>query len=68
MKNSEIRELTTKELIEKIDEDKIFMSRQKMNHAVSPLENPMKMRVLRKDLAKLKTELRSRQLNENVKK
>jgi len=68
MKNSEIRELTTKELIEKIDEDNIFMVRQKMNHAVSPLENPMKMRTLRKDIAKLQTELRHRQLKENVKK
>jgi large subunit ribosomal protein L29 len=68
MKNSEIKELTTKELIEKIDEDKIFLVRQKMNHAVSPLENPMKMRMLRKDIAKLKTELRVRQLKEIMKK
>lgn len=68
MKNSEIKELTTKELIEKIDEDKIFLVRQKMNHAVSHLENPMKMRMLRKDIAKLKTELRVRQLKEIMKK
>jgi large subunit ribosomal protein L29 len=65
MKSSEIKELTTKELIEKIDTEKTQLTRLKLNHAVSPLDNPLKITVTRKDIARLKTELRKRELNEN---
>lgn len=65
MKSSEIKELTTKELIEKIDNEKNQLTRLKLNHAVSPLDNPLKITVTRKDIARLKTELRKRELNEN---
>jgi large subunit ribosomal protein L29 len=65
MKNSEIKELTTKELIEKIDIEKTQLTRLKLNHAVSPLDNPLKITQTRKDIARLKTELRKRELNEN---
>ncbi|MBT3207211.1 MAG: 50S ribosomal protein L29 [Bacteroidetes bacterium] len=67
MKNSEIRELTTKEVIERIDEEKSILSRQKLNHAVSPLDNPMKIKETRKNIAKLKTELQKRTLSETNK-
>lgn len=60
MKTSEIKELTTKELIEKIDTEKSFLVKQKLNHAVSPLENPLKIRESRKNIARLLTELNSR--------
>lgn len=65
MKSSEIKELTTKELIERIDTEKTQLTRLKLNHAVSPLDNPLKITVTRKDIARLKTELRKRELNEN---
>lgn len=65
MKSSEIKELTTKELIEKIDNEKTQLARLKLNHAVSPLDNPLKITETRKDIARLKTELRKRELNEN---
>ena len=65
MKSSEIKELTTKELIEKIDNEKTQLTRLKLNHAVSPLDNPLKITETRKDIARLKTELRKRELNEN---
>ncbi len=64
MKNSEIRQLTTKELIERIEEEKIRLVKIKMNHAISPLDNPLMIRELRRTIARLKTELRKRQLEE----
>ncbi len=65
MKNSEIRELTTKELIEKIEDEKTHYSRMKLNHTISPLDNPNKLREARRVVAKLKTELRKRELTGN---
>jgi large subunit ribosomal protein L29 len=65
MKNSEIRELTTAEVIEKIESAKSDLTKMKINHAVSPLDNPNKIGEIKKDVARLKTELRSRQLKED---
>jgi large subunit ribosomal protein L29 len=62
MKNSEIKELTTPEIIEKISITKEEYIRMCLNHSVNPLENPMKIRFARKDIARLNTELRKRQL------
>ena len=41
MKTSEIKDLTTEEIREKIETEKAALTKMKMNHAVSPLENPM---------------------------
>ncbi|MCF8224474.1 MAG: 50S ribosomal protein L29 [Bacteroidales bacterium] len=60
MKISEIRELATNEIEERIDNEENMLVRMKMNHAVSPLDNPNKIRVTRRIIARLKTELRSR--------
>ena len=65
MKSSEIKELTTKELIERIDTESTHLTRLKLNHAVSPLDNPLKIKEARKNIARMKTELRKRELNEN---
>jgi large subunit ribosomal protein L29 len=65
MKNSEIKELTTKEIAERIDTEKDRLTRMKLNHAISPLENPIVLVGMRKDIARLKTEMRKRQLTEN---
>lgn len=64
MKTSEVRELTTKELEERIDAEKTVMVKLTMNHAVSPLDNPMKIKFTRKDIARMQTELRKRQISE----
>ena len=61
MKNSEIKELTTAEIIEKISITREELIRMKLNHTVNPLENPVKIRFTRKDVARLNTELRNRQ-------
>ena len=65
MKTSEIKELTVKELEERIENEQSFLSKMRLNHAISPLDNPMKMRDARRNIARLKTELRNRQLNEH---
>ncbi len=66
MKNSEIRELATADIIERIDTEENMLARLKMNHAVSPLDNPNKIPQIRKIIARLKTELRSRQTAEQT--
>lgn len=60
MKNSEIRELTVREIEEKIDVERGELHRLHMNHSVSPLENPIKLRERRKTIARLLTELTKR--------
>ena len=65
MKTSEIKELTTKEIVERLQTEKENLVRLKLNHAVSPLENPLKLKEARKNVARLKTILRQRELNEN---
>lgn len=67
MKSSEIKELTTKEILVKIEESKVALVKLRMNHAVSPLENPNQLKDTRKVVARLKTELRFREQNNIVK-
>ena len=67
MKNPEIRELSTKELEEKVFDEKEALTRMKLNHAVSPLENPLVLGQTRRLIARLKTELRKRELDETNK-
>ena len=63
MKTSEIKDLTTEEIREKIETEKAALTKMKMNHAVSPLENPMLIRTTRRNISRLMTELRKRELN-----
>lgn len=53
MKNSEIIELTTDELKERIAVEAKALNKLTMNHAVSPLENPMQIRASRRNVARL---------------
>lgn len=64
MKMSEIKELSTKELQERIEAEKNTLVRMRLNHAVSPLDNPMKLKFARKNIARLLTELNKRELTE----
>ena len=61
MKMSEIKELSTKELAERIEVEKNTLVRMRLNHAVSPLDNPLKLNFARKDIARMMTELTKRQ-------
>lgn len=59
-----IRELGTTELIERLEEEKKQLVKLKLNHAVSPLENPNKIKVFKKAIARMETELRRREIDE----
>jgi large subunit ribosomal protein L29 len=61
MKMSEIKEFSTKELEERIELEKNTLVRMRLNHTVSPLDNPMKLKFARKDIARMMTELNKRQ-------
>lgn len=63
MKMKEIRELTTEELAERIQTEVGKYNQMKLNHAVTPLENPSQIKAARRDIARMKTELHQRELN-----
>ena len=63
MKMAEIRELSTAELQERVEADVTRYAQMKLNHAISPLENPELLKKMRRDIARMKGELRSRELN-----
>ncbi|MCH7512649.1 MAG: 50S ribosomal protein L29 [Bacteroidetes bacterium] len=62
MKNSEIRALTIDELKQKITGEKEALLKLKFAHAVSPIENPMKIKETKKLIARLMTALRAKKL------
>lgn len=62
MKQSEIRELSVTELEEKLGEFKKRYADLKMAHAITPLDNPLQIRGVRRTVAKLATELTKREL------
>ena len=63
MKIKEVNELETKELVEKLENAQAALNTMKLNHTVSPLENPSQIKASRRDIARMKTVLRSRELN-----
>jgi large subunit ribosomal protein L29 len=64
MKNSEVKQLSNTELQEKLVDLQSELARMRMNHAVSPLENPLSLRAQRKTIARLLTEIRNRELEQ----
>lgn len=62
MKTAEIKELTTAEIQERLEAEKTSLSQMKLNHSISPLDNPLQIKVARKTIARLATELRKREL------
>ena len=63
MKMNEIKGLETKEWAEKLETAVAKYDQLKLNHAVTPLENPSQIKAARRDIARMKTELRQRELN-----
>jgi large subunit ribosomal protein L29 len=63
MKINEIRELTTQDLVERLEATVEQLQKMKLNHAITPLENPSQIKLVRRDIARMKTELRQRELN-----
>ena len=63
MKIKEIKELETKDLVERIDAEVAKYNQMKLNHAITPMENPSEIKATRRDIARMKTVLRERELN-----
>jgi large subunit ribosomal protein L29 len=63
MKTAEIKELTTAEIQERLEAEKNSLSQMKLNHSISPLDNPLQIKVARRNIARLATELRAREIN-----
>ena len=61
MKQSEIKQLSIAELQEKLSESKKSYTDLKMAHTISPLENPIQLRNVRRVVARIATELTNRQ-------
>jgi large subunit ribosomal protein L29 len=62
MKNSEILELSTEEIVARINEERASLTRLRFAHTVSAIENPLRINKIRKDIARLNTELTSRKV------
>ena len=63
MKNSELRGLSVDELKSKLDVEKDNYQKLQFAHAVTPIENPMKIREARKLIARIHTEIRAKELS-----
>lgn len=60
--NKGLKEMNENDLKARIQEDELRLKKLEFAHAISPLENPMSIRSLRRDLARLKTALKNRTL------
>ena len=62
MKTSEIIEMTIGDIEERTENEKTHLHQLELNHSVSPLDNPVKIRYARRNIARLMTILRQKQL------
>ena len=58
-----LKDMSDVDLKARISEDELRLKKLEFAHAISPLENPMSIRSLRQDIARLKTELTQRKIN-----
>ena len=68
MKKAEIKELGSKELQERLDAAVAALNQLEITHSISPLDSPAKITHERRMIARMKTELRKRELNKNLRK
>ncbi|MEG1498362.1 MAG: 50S ribosomal protein L29 [Bacteroidales bacterium] len=59
-----IKELSTPELKDRLSVEQVELNKLKLNHAISPVENPNLIKVHKKTIARILTELRRRELAE----
>ena len=63
MKIAEIKEMSTADLAERVETEVANYKQMLLNHSISPLENPAQIKQLRRTIARMKTVLRERELN-----
>lgn len=64
MKKADLSQVSTKDLQEKLKEERTGLDKMHFTHAISPVENPMRIPHAKKTIARIKTELRKRELAE----
>jgi large subunit ribosomal protein L29 len=67
MKQKEITQMSISEINEKLSEEKATLVKLELNHSVSPIENPLKIRSSRRAIARMNTELRKREIESTKK-
>ena len=60
--NKSLQDMNVQDLQAKIQEDQLRLKKLEFAHAISPLENPMNIRALRRDIARIKTQLKKKEL------
>ena len=65
MKKESLRELSVADLNERLEQAEMQLQKMRLNHAASPLENPNLIRATRKNIARILTELRRREIEQN---
>ena len=65
MKKESLRELSVTDLNERLEQAQMQLQKMRLNHAASPLENPNTIRATRKNIARILTELKRRELEQN---
>ena len=63
MKIAVLNELSTSDLVERVEAEVANYNQVILNHSISPLDNPAQIKQLRRTIARMKTELRQRELN-----
>ncbi len=63
MKIAEVRELSDKDLAERLNVERLALDQLVLNHSVTPLDNPVKIKEKRRDIARILTVLRQREIN-----
>jgi len=62
MKNKDLKSYTTEELKAQLEERRSLLKKMKFDHAISPIENPTKIKASKREIARMLTELKSREL------
>ncbi len=65
MKQKEITQMSLNEIQDRLKDEKSQLVKLELNHTVSPIENPLKIRSTRRSIARLQTELRKREIEKN---
>ncbi len=62
IKKEDLNQLSIEDLKQRLHDDNDRMVKLRFNHAVNPIDNPAQLRYLRREIARLKTEVRKREL------
>ncbi len=62
LKREDLNQLSTEDLKQRLHDDSERLMKLRFNHAVNPIDNPAQLRYLRREIARLKTEMRKREL------